>query len=212
MSGLEVAKFYRFAHLGNAHMPIIALTADATEESRRLCAEAGMDAHITKPVDAARLLGLIDSLVPPEKRIVPVEQIATGSPVPISTHPNFQPAAIDPAVIEDLLDLGQGSSFFADLVADFFLDAEALLDDMDAAVAAGSLPRLRDATHALRSCSGNIGAAAMREICGRSRTVTHESLPTEGKAMATELREEYARVRRALAQRLNEAQATAARS
>ena len=54
---------------------------------------------------------------------------------------------------------------------------------MDAAVAAGSLPRLRDAAHALRSCSGNIGAAAMREICGRSRTVTHESLPTEGKAM-----------------------------
>ena len=90
-----------------------------------------MDAHITKPVDAARLLGLIDSLVPPEQRIVPVEQIATGLPVPISTHPNFQPAAIDPAVIEDLLDLGQGSSFFADLVADFFLDAEALLADME---------------------------------------------------------------------------------
>ena len=100
----------------------------------------------------------------------------------------------------------------SDLVADFFLDAEALLDDMDAAVAERSLPRLRDATHALRSCSGNIGAAAMREICGRSRTVTHESLPTEGKAMVVDLREEYARVRRALAQRLNETQATAARS
>ena len=212
MSGLEVAKFYRFAHLGDPHVPIIALTADATEESQRLCAEAGMDAHITKPVDAARLLGLIDSLVPPEKRRVPVEQIVTGSPVPISTHPNFQPAAIDAAVIEDLLALGQGSSFFADLVADFFLDAEALLADMDGAIAEGSLPRLRDATHALRSCSGNIGAAAMREICGRSRTFTHESLPTEGKAMVAELREEYARVRRALAQRLHEAQATAVRS
>jgi len=82
----------------------------------------------------------------------------------------------------------------------------------NAGCAEGSLPRLRDAAHALRSCSGNIGAAAMREICGRTRTLTRETLPTEGKSILAELREEYVRVRRALAQRLNETQATAARS
>lgn len=212
MSGLEVAKLYRFAHLGDVHLPIIALTADATEESRRLCAEAGLDAHIIKPVDAARLLGLIDSLVPPERRAAPVALPGTASPVPISAHPNFQPAAIDAAVIEDLLALGQGSTFFADLVADFFQDADALLAEMESAVAAGSLPRLKDAAHALRSCSGNIGAAALREICGRSRTLTRDTLATEGRAMIGDLREEYARVRWALAQRLQDPEAAVAQS
>lgn len=211
MSGLEVAKLYRFAHLGDAHVPIIALTADATEESRRNCAEAGMDAHITKPVDAARLLGLIDSLVPPERRVAPVEPAGARLPVPISAHPNFQPAAVDATVIEDLLALGHGSSFFADLVADFFLDADALLAEMEAAVTEGSLLQLKDAAHALRSCSGNIGAVALREICGRSRKLTRDTLATESNAMIDDLHEEYARVRRALTQRLQESEVAAAR-
>ena len=138
MSGLEVAKFYRFAHLGEQHLPIVALTADATEESKRLCADAGMDAHITKPVEARKLLSLIDSIIPAERRRAAIDAPAGASTVPISTHPNFQPAAVDAAVVEDLVKLGEGSSFFADLIADFFLDAEALLADMDAAIAEGS--------------------------------------------------------------------------
>ncbi len=212
MSGLEVAKFYRFAHLGEQHLPIIALTADATEESRRLCSQAGMDAHITKPVEAAKLLALIDSMIPQDRRRPPVEAAAPGKPVPISAHPNFQAAAIDAAVIEDLLALGQGSSFFADLVADFVLDAEALLDDMDAAVAERSLPRLRDAAHALRSCSGNIGATGLRELCGRSRALTRETIAVDGKAMVMAMCEEYARVRRVLSQRVQESDVAAAGS
>ena len=42
--------------------------------------------------------------------------------------------------------------------------------------------------------------------------MTRDTLPTDGVAMVTELREEYARVRRALTQRLKETQATAALS
>jgi two-component system sensor histidine kinase RpfC len=210
MSGIEVVKFYRFAHLGEAHLPIIALTADATEESRRLCADAGMDAHITKPVEAAKLIALIDSIIPAERRTLPLEPAASRTPVPISAHPNFQPAAIDAGVIEDLLALGEGSSFFADLVADFISDAEALLAEMDAAVAEGNLSRIRDAAHALRSCSGNIGAAGVRELCGRSRTLTRATVAAEGRAMVAALREEYARVRRVLNQRVQDSGLTAA--
>ena len=61
-SGLDVTKIYRMAHIGDPHLPIVALTADATTETRRLCEEAGMDAYVTKPVEAARLLQVIDEL------------------------------------------------------------------------------------------------------------------------------------------------------
>src|SRR6185312_10471561 len=60
MSGYEVTKLYRMEHLGEARLPIIALTADATSETERQCREAGMDAVLTKPVEAAHLLAAID--------------------------------------------------------------------------------------------------------------------------------------------------------
>jgi two-component system sensor histidine kinase RpfC len=207
MSGLEVAKFYRFAHLDEPRLPIVALTADATSESRERCAEAGMDAHITKPVDAARLLQLINELVPSERRRKPARTAEAAEPartIPISAHPQFQPAPLDAAVVADLAALGEGSSFFTELVYDFFRDVEMLLDDMDAAVGSGDPVALRDAAHAMRSCSGNMGAVVLREISARARDMTSETIVSAGPAFVTELRQEYARVRRALSGRLVE--------
>jgi hypothetical protein len=64
----------------------------------------------------------------------------------------------------------------------------------------------------LRSCSGNIGAAGLRELCGRSRGLTRATVAVEGGAMGAALREEYARVRRVLAQRVQESGLAAASS
>jgi CheY-like chemotaxis protein len=38
---------------------LIAVTGYGTEDHRKRAAEAGFDAHLTKPVDIDRLLGLI---------------------------------------------------------------------------------------------------------------------------------------------------------
>lgn len=43
-----------------ADLPIIAMTADAFEEAHRRAREAGMTAHITKPLNAEKLFGLLD--------------------------------------------------------------------------------------------------------------------------------------------------------
>ena len=60
MSGYEVTKMYRVEHLSDARLPIIALTADGTSETERLCRDAGLDAVLTKPVEASQLLAAID--------------------------------------------------------------------------------------------------------------------------------------------------------
>jgi two-component system sensor histidine kinase RpfC len=64
MGGIEATKLYRFMSLGDKHLPIVALTADATQEAARRCREAGMDACVTKPIEPAALIGLIERLVP----------------------------------------------------------------------------------------------------------------------------------------------------
>jgi len=57
MDGLEAAKAIRAGEAGEAarNIPIAALSAHAMESDRELCAAAGMDAHISKPLDLAEL-------------------------------------------------------------------------------------------------------------------------------------------------------------
>ncbi len=61
MNGIDATKLHRFATAGEKHLPILALTADATPEMAERCIEAGMDMCVVKPVEANRLLDIIAS-------------------------------------------------------------------------------------------------------------------------------------------------------
>jgi CheY-like chemotaxis protein len=50
MNGIEATRVIR-ALPGYAKTPILAMTANAFDEDRQVCIEAGMDDHIGKPVD-----------------------------------------------------------------------------------------------------------------------------------------------------------------
>src|SRR4029077_6383285 len=63
MNGIEATKLYRFSSIGQPHVPIVALTADATTDAWARCKEAGMDGCVTKPIEPARLLDVIDSVL-----------------------------------------------------------------------------------------------------------------------------------------------------
>ena len=51
MNGLEATKVIRGLKKGYREIPIIAMTADAFSEDVQKCLEAGMNAHISKPID-----------------------------------------------------------------------------------------------------------------------------------------------------------------
>ena len=56
MDGVEAAKAIRKSERADARkIPIIAMTADAFAEERKRTADAGMNAHLTKPIDAVKL-------------------------------------------------------------------------------------------------------------------------------------------------------------
>jgi CheY-like chemotaxis protein len=54
MDGLEATRLIR-RHFDATELPIIAMTAHAMEQERRLCLDAGMNDHLTKPVDPKNL-------------------------------------------------------------------------------------------------------------------------------------------------------------
>ena len=65
MDGLEAARAIRAMNRYDAQtVPILALTANAFEEDVRKTMEAGMNVHMSKPVDAEQLYGNLRRLIP----------------------------------------------------------------------------------------------------------------------------------------------------
>jgi PAS domain S-box-containing protein len=62
MGGVEATRLIRAA---GGHTPIIAVTANAMETDREACLQAGMDDHLSKPIDANTLYGLLEKYCPP---------------------------------------------------------------------------------------------------------------------------------------------------
>jgi CheY-like chemotaxis protein len=66
MDGLEATRRIRAADspARNPQMPIIALTAHAMEEDRRISLEAGMNDHVAKPIDSKAITELLQRYAP----------------------------------------------------------------------------------------------------------------------------------------------------
>jgi CheY-like chemotaxis protein len=65
MDGMEATRIIRTSKSPslNSEIPIIGVSAFAMEDDRRRCLEAGMNSHISKPIDKATLFNEIDLLI-----------------------------------------------------------------------------------------------------------------------------------------------------
>ncbi len=198
MSGIEAAKVYRMTRPRGPRVPIVALTADATPETKKACEEAGIEGYLTKPVEVRRILELIDSLVPPEKRAAH-EPVLREEPVAESdgAEPEAEPV-LDVAVIRELQSLG-GSGDFVGKITRVFLDSgEQKLREMRRALASRNLEDFRNLTHALKGSAGQIGAMVLMEECSRGAHVGHEAFRESGAEILYGVEREFTRAREAL--------------
>lgn len=198
MNGIEAAKLYRFAALGRKHVPIVALTADATTDVSARCAEAGIDACLSKPIEPARLVEAIERLTRSEGEAAAVSMQEAGEPAPLQpeTEPDVADA-IDRQKLEELRRLG-GAAFVDDLAMQFIDDSADVLAEVAAAVRSGDVQAFREQAHALRSGAANIGASGIYAMCLAWREVDAATLAGEGERFVRELEREFARVRVAL--------------
>ena len=60
MTGYEATRAIRALDRPDAALPIIAMTADAFSEDIQRCLEAGMNAHIAKPIDLREVSRLLE--------------------------------------------------------------------------------------------------------------------------------------------------------
>ena len=210
MNGLEATRMFRLAAPPTPHLPILALTADATAETECCCLAAGMDSCITKPVTPARLVATIEAMMPAggsdthsTRQMGADQRTMSGRAVTaISEHPRFLkrlPAldlpALDLDVLAELRALG-GHGFVTELLEGFVADAAVLIGRIEASVVARDMTGFRSELHALCSAGANIGAASIRDAA-TVRTVSAASLGGDGPVIVQKLRQELASLERA---------------
>ncbi len=162
-SGLDAVKIYRMSHIGEPRLPIVALTADATMEARQQCEEAGMDAYITKPIEAARLLEVIDEMTSAAAAEPPAAEIAE-----IASHPRFHgdtEPVVAPQSLSDLEAIDPGGGFLEEVIEAFLAESETTLGHLRAAAQARNLREVRDYAHAMRSSAAHVGARRVQKVC-----------------------------------------------
>jgi two-component system sensor histidine kinase RpfC len=189
MNGIEATKLYRFASIGEPRVPIVALTADATSDAWTRCQEAGMDSYATKPIEPARLLEIIDRVVPqsddaPARAGAEVISFSEYAPSPEASD-----KSVDLKTLEDLEQLG-GRTFVVDLVSQFSQDSTQLVRSLRDSVAEEDPRRFRELAHALRSSAANVGATKVFELCLALRAVTPNELALEGERQIQRLDDE----------------------
>ena len=196
MGGLEVVKVHRALSRKPIDTPVIILTANATLEARQECERAGIDAYLTKPVDALTLLDTVARLtLTPAKTDAPelahpAEQIATG--------------LINTDTLHHLALLGGDQEDFLQIVIyGFLLETEKLLEALRIALSKQDYATFKELAHILKGSSGNVGAEVLFSVCSRILTLKEAELKIAAADLLDEAINSYPATRASLLHYLN---------
>lgn len=190
MSGYELARQIRHRErVGNKRrMPILACTANALRSEAAVCAEAGMDDYLVKPVRLAELASRLDHWLP----------------LPAGPVHNARPAdKEDPLIDHSLLDAitAGNASERASVLAEF-----RRLNDADAAELTTQLSGEREfrkithLAHRIRGSCALLGASALADVCREIEFASRAERAAGWQVLA----EEFARERDRLDRYLDE--------
>ena len=133
MGGIEALQAIRLMMRGAERVPVIILSADATPEAKREALEAGADAFLAKPIEAARLLDEINALA-----VTKPETAVSSTVQRLQPRSGARPAspAVNVETLQQLEELGSSFAFIEKLVGVFLTDSASTLERMEKALVA----------------------------------------------------------------------------
>jgi CheY-like chemotaxis protein len=155
-------------------VPIIAMTAHAMAGDEQKSFEAGMNDHVTKPIDPDQLFATLQKWIRPvaERTVVPKSLPASGGPPVLDAPPEPDQAELDEDELPKSLpgfDLAAGLSrlmgnklLYRKLLLDFGANYGGVADEIREALATKDFKQTHSLVHNLKGLSGNLEATDLQ--------------------------------------------------
>ena len=182
LDGYEATRAIRALESGNRHIPIVALTAHAMKGSDEVCKSAGMDEHLTKPIERDRLEACLD-------RFLCAEPIAGSESGVIAA--NAHPVPVDwPALLKSV----DGDEKFAQELGILFVEnGRHSMEGIASAIELQDYARLGEHAHGIKGAGASLQASAASAAAGRLEDAARRLHISQIPRLEAELRAEMAR-------------------
>lgn len=155
MDGLEACRRLRATERGK-NVPIIAMTAAALDTDKANAIKAGMNAHISKPIETSLLLKTLERWLPPTSDRTPTPTL--------SATPSALSALNDLDIASALARLSGDTALLSQLVRGFARDYRSWPETYDAACRAADMPTALRLAHSLKGSAATIGATQLSAV------------------------------------------------
>ncbi len=159
MDGYEATRQIREMDQHKA-LPIIAMTASAMTQDKEKAQQAGMNDHVSKPINIQELFSTLVKWIKPtdweavlseEKPLVPAPPVQASEP--IRELGNMPGISVD----SGLYHLRGNKTLYTKLLVQFVNEYPDALDEIRAALTSGDMERAQLLAHTLKGVSGNLG-------------------------------------------------------
>ena len=178
MDGCTATRLIRNLPAQQGQVPIIAMTANATESARKTCLDAGMNDHIGKPFDFAYLV----------QTIVRTTRAVGVVPALADTDTDADAGKFD--VDSAMALMGHDHELYGLILQAYLGELKRLPDQFDALLAAGDLAAAHRTVHTFKGTSATVGALHMMRTALAAELQLKEAGPAlDCSALAATLRQ-----------------------
>ncbi|WP_426173648.1 response regulator [Massilia sp. TWR1-2-2] len=157
MDGYEATRAIRADPRGR-QLPILAMTANAMQGDRELSLAAGMNDHLSKPIDLDRVVAALLQ----HCRAAPEQPPAAPAGPPRLPRPKDSAIDFDLAVRR----LGGDTSIYFSLSGIFAAESDALIEELACCFAGRAWKQAADRLHSYKTAAGMIGADDLHHFAG----------------------------------------------
>ena len=166
---LEIRKHERFRDL-----PIVAMTSHAMAGDREKSLEAGMNDHMTKPINPDQLFSTLLAWIKPGERTIPDDVLARRREK-VAERDEWLPVEMPGIEVKTgLVRAGGNRTLYVDLLAKFRRDYADATSEIKSALDNGEHERAQRLVHTIKGVSGNIGALDLENAASELETALRQ--------------------------------------
>jgi two-component system sensor histidine kinase/response regulator len=162
MDGYEATRSIRKEERFSA-LPIVAMTANAMQGDREKCIDAGMNDHVSKPINNHELFLALAKWIEPGERCE--DEVVPTSPIPP------QPEEAEPLPKMEGIDIASGLSIvggneklYRKLLVKFYQDSQNSVAEIRNALETGDSKLAERLTHTVKGVAANVGAKKLAAV------------------------------------------------